>query len=302
MIKRWQIYLREMYPLWQSLSAAFLLEGALYLLTILSYRIPLNLSAQELAGGLTVFCALLFLRIADDFKDEELDKRLFPKRPFPSGRVTRKDLQILLAVDLAVMITANIVFVNPVSLHWFWALMIYMILMCLWFFQKKRIQKNLLLALITHNPCMLLMNYYILSITCERYGLPLGTWDFFCINLMLYFPALEFEISRKIKRPEDENDYVTYSKVLGFPGSVLFLLGASFIELAATEYIAWLYFPRIWCVIFMIYYLTYCVHNFFFVRFPDNRKLHIGNFAKGYIIIMQGSLIVAALSVLLGFA
>lgn len=296
MLKRWQIYFREMYPMGQSLTAAFLLEGALYLLTILTHRIPLELSVQELTGGLTVFCSLLFLRIADDFKDEELDRRLFPGRPFPSGRVTRKDLEILLAVSVAVMTAANLLFINPVSLIWFFGLMAYMVLMCLWFFQKKRIQKNLLLALITHNPCMLLMNYYILSITCQRYGIFMGTWDFFCINLMLYFPALEYEVSRKIKRPADENEYVTYSRVLGFSGSVLFLLTVSLIELAATEYIAWLYFPRFWCAVFALYYLAYCIHNYVFVRYPDNRNLSIAVFARGYIVVMQGSLIVMALA------
>lgn len=300
MVKRWRIYCREMYPLWQSLTAAFLLEGALYLLTILTHGIPLELSSQELVGGLTVFCALLFLRIADDFKDEELDKRLFASRPYPSGRVGKKDLQILLALDLAVMVAANLIFINPVSLMWFLALMVYMILMCLWFFQKTRIQKNLLLALITHNPCMLLMNYYILSITCQRYGLKMGTWDFFCINLMLYFPALEYEISRKIKKPSDENEYVTYSRVLGFSGSVIFLLAVSLIELAATEYIAYLYFPRLWCVVFAVYYFIYCINNFLYLRYPDNPLFQIGRFAKGYIFVMQGSLIVAAIAVFYG--
>ncbi|MDD2955636.1 MAG: prenyltransferase [Oscillospiraceae bacterium] len=294
MVKRWYLYCREMYPLGLSLTAAVLLEGALYFLTVLTCRVPFEPSAQEWVGGLTVFCALLFLRIADDFKDEELDRRLFPSRPYPSGRVTRRDLQILLVLDVLVMTAANLMVVNTASLVWFAALMGYMILMCVWFFQKKRIQQNLLLALVTHNPCMLLMNYYLLSITCRRYGLPLMTLDFFCVNLMLYFPALEYEISRKIKAPSMENEYVTYSKTLGFRPSVLFLLVVSLIELAATEYIAFLYFPRAWCAVFALYYLGYCAFALLYLRRPEDRRLQIGAFARGYIVVMQGTLIVAA--------
>lgn len=294
MLKRMGIYFKEMYPPLQSLGASFLLSGALYLLTALRYKIPLEPSIQEAVGFITVFCFLLFLRIADDFKDTELDRRLFPARPYPSGRVTKKDLQILLGASAAVMVLCNLLWVNKTSLLWYLALMTYMILMSLWFFQKKRIQNNLLLALITHNPCMLLLNYYLLSITCARYSINVFTFDFFCINLMLYFPALEYEISRKIRAPEDETAYVTYSSLLGLKNSIMLLLTVSFIELAATLYISFRIFPPIWCAVFSGYYLCYCVNSILFLRTSCDSRFAIGRFAKGYIYIMQGTLILLA--------
>lgn len=294
MVQRWNIYCREMYPLGQGLVVAFILEGALYLLTALRYGIALAPSMQEVAGFITVFCFLLFLRIADDFKDEELDRRLFASRPYPSGRVTKRDLQVLMGLSAAVMLLCNLLWVNRNSLRWYLALMAYMILMSLWFFQKKRIQNNLLLALVTHNPCMLLLNYYLLSITCSRYGLPLLTFDFFCINLMLYFPALEYEISRKIRAPQDETTYVTYSKLLGLPGAVFLLLTVSLVELAATEYICYHLFSPAWCLVFGAYYLCYCVNSRLFLRRPEDQRFAIGRFARGYIYVMQGTLIVLA--------
>lgn len=292
MLQRFRIYFKEMYPPLQSIAASFILSGALYLLTVLRYHITLEPSMQEAAGFITVFCFLLFLRIADDFKDTELDRRLFPHRPYPSGRVTKKDLQILMVLSAVIMLACNLIWVNKTSLLWYFALMLYMILMSLWFFQKKRIQNNLLLALITHNPCMLLLNYYLLSITCTRYGISLFTFDFFCINLMLYFPALEYEVSRKIRAPKDETEYVTYSSTLGLRGSILLLLTVSFIELTATLYISYRIFPPIWCLVFLAYYLCYVINSMFFLHSPDNQKFEIGRFAKGYIYVMQGTLIV----------
>lgn len=38
-----------------------------------------------------------------------------------------------------------------------------------WFFQRHKIQSNLLLALITHNPVQIIINLYIISFTCIKY-------------------------------------------------------------------------------------------------------------------------------------
>ena len=40
----------------------------------------------------------------------------------------------------------------------------------------------------------------------------------------LYFPALIWEVSRKIKAPKDENDYTTYSKLFGYRRATRFVL------------------------------------------------------------------------------
>lgn len=40
----------------------------------------------------------------------------------------------------------------------------------------------------------------------------------------LYFPALIWEVSRKIRAPKDENEYVTYSKLFGYKKATRFVL------------------------------------------------------------------------------
>ena len=54
-----------------------------------------SIGVQEIVGAYTVFAFLMWLRIADDLKDYETDMRLFPDRPLPSGRVTKKDIVIV---------------------------------------------------------------------------------------------------------------------------------------------------------------------------------------------------------------
>ena len=198
------------------------------------------------------------------------------------------------------MLIPNLIFVRGASLIWYFCLMTYLILMSLWFFQRKLIQPNLILALITHNPCMMLLNYYLLSLTAARYGLNIFSFDFLCINLMLYLPATEFEISRKIRAPEKETDYVTYSKLLGVPGAVRLLLCVSFVEAAATIYMSYKLFPPVFIAVFACYYIAYCINGFLFVREPMNKNFEIGRVARGYIYVMQGTLVVVSLLTILG--
>jgi 4-hydroxybenzoate polyprenyltransferase len=105
----------------------------------------------------------------------------------------------------------------------------YGILMSLWFFQKSKIQKNLFLALITHNPIMMVMNIYIISFACMKYDLPYFSLTNILVAFTLYFPALIWEVARKIRAPRDETNYVTYSKMFGYKKATRFVL---FITLA----------------------------------------------------------------------
>ena len=223
MIKRLNIYLKEMYPVIPRLFLALLLFFEMYFIVLLNYGITeFKLGIQEIVGAFTIFSFLLFLRIADDFKDYELDCRLFKKRPLPSGRVTKKDLKVLLIVLLIITIILNIVFMN--NILFFILLYFYGFLMSMWFFQKSKIQKNLLLAVITHNPVQLFINLYTVSYAYIKYGLSQITGIIFLGMLTLYFPALLWEVSRKIRAPKDENEYETYSKIFGYVKATKFVM------------------------------------------------------------------------------
>ena len=47
----------------------------------------------------------------------------------------------------------------------------------------------------------------------------------------LYFPALIWEVSRKIKAPKDENDYTTYSKLFGYKKSTRFVMILTLVDI-----------------------------------------------------------------------
>lgn len=238
MLKRLHIYFKEMYPIIPRLLLGLIVFGEIYFIVLLNNGVTqFQIGVQEVIGGFTVFSFLLWLRIADDFKDYELDCRLFSHRPLPSGRVKKKDLAIFVIILIAVTVGLNVVFMNN---FWFFLfLYVYGTLMSLWFFHKKKIQKSLPLALVTHNPVQMIMNVYIISFTCIKYGLSAFTLTNFLAAWTLYFPALIWEVSRKIRAPKDETEYVTYSKLFGYKKSTMFVLILTWVDILTNVLLVW---------------------------------------------------------------
>lgn len=238
MCRRLAIYFREMYPILPRFALGLIIFGEIHFMILLNAGIrDFRLGIQELIGGFTVFSFLLWLRIADDFKDYELDCRLFAHRPLPSGRVHKKDLAIFVSVLIAVTVLLNLFYMN--NFGFFLFLYIYGTLMSLWFFSKKKIQKSLPLALITHNPVQMIMNIYIISFTCFKYELPFFTWVNFLAAWTLYFPALIWEIARKIRAPKDETEYVTYSSLFGYKKAARFILIITWVDIVTNFLLVW---------------------------------------------------------------
>lgn len=227
-----------MYPIIPRLILGWIIFGEIYFIVLLNSGVTqFQIGVQEIIGGFTVFSFLLWLRIADDFKDYELDCRLFAHRPLPSGRVKKKDLAVFVSILIAVTVALNVIFMNN---FWFFLfLYVYGTLMSLWFFHKKKIQKSLPLALVTHNPVQMIMNVYIISFTCIKYGLSAFTLTNFLAAWTLYFPALIWEVSRKIRAPKDETEYVTYSKLFGYKKSTRFVLILTWVDILTNVLLVW---------------------------------------------------------------
>ena len=156
-LKRLNIYQKEMYPVIQRFLLGYLVFGEIYFIILLNHGITsFNFGVEELVCGFTVFSFLFWLRIADDFKDYELDCRLFKERPLPSGRVTKKDLGIFISILITFTLIINFIFMN----NFIFCLLLYTYgsLMAVWFFQKHKIAKSLPLALVTHNPVQIFIN------------------------------------------------------------------------------------------------------------------------------------------------
>jgi len=209
----------------------------------------------------TVFSFLLWLRIADDFKDYELDKRLFSFRPLPSGRVTKTDLRIFATILISFTLLINFLFMK--NFIFCFILYTYGSLMAVWFFQKHKIAKSLPLALVTHNPVQIILNIYVISYAIMKYKLPVFDITNLMAVMTLYFPALIWEISRKIRAPKEETEYVTYSKLFGYKKCIDFVFVLTWLDIFTNIVLVWnlnkisvaaLLINTLWCSVKFIEY------------------------------------------------
>lgn len=227
-----------MYPILPRLVLGYIVALEIYFIVLLNQGVTsFTFGIEEIILGFTVFSFLCWLRIADDFKDYELDCRLFAHRPLPSGRVTKKDLGIFAGILITFTVLINVLLMR----NFVFCLILYSYgsLMAVWFFQKHKIQKSLPMALVTHNPVQMIMNIYIISFVIMKYGLEIFTLHNIMAVFTLYFPALIWEVSRKIRAPKDETEYVTYSKLFGYKKATNFVFLVTWLDIITNFILVW---------------------------------------------------------------
>lgn len=250
MLKRLYIYFKERYPIIPRLILGVIVFSEIYFIIVLNYGIRnFSIGIQEVIGSITIFAFLMWLRIADDLKDYETDKKIFKDRPLPSGRTKRKDVIIICSIIQLIVFLLNLIYMP--NFIFFIILYGYGFLMSKWFFAKSKIQPNLALALLTHNPVQLFVNLYTISFTVIKYNLNPFTYITLLTLLTLYFPAFIWEVSRKIKAPKDENDYTTYSKIWGYKKATKIVMILTLVDIA-TNMILVYNLNKIMIVIFAI--------------------------------------------------
>ena len=303
MIKRLNIYFKEMYPIPSRLALGFIVAMEIYFIVLLNQGVTdFNVGIQEIVLGFTVFSFICWLRIADDFKDYELDCRLFAHRPLPSGRVHKKDLKIFVSCLIAVTITLNFIFMSHIHFIFCIILYTYGSLMAVWFFQKHKIQKSLPLALVTHNPVQMIMNIYIISFVIIKYNLEIFTLHNILAVFTLYFPALIWEVSRKIRAPKDETEYVTYSKLFGYKKSVNFVFIITWVDIVTNFILVW-NLSKISVILLLVAVLWM---SYIFIDFKkDPTRYKIVNKVEKYTYIQESimllTVVVYLLSIRFGF-
>lgn len=237
-LKRLNIYFKEMYPIIPRLFLGALVFLEIHFIVLLNHGVTeFRFGIQEVICAFTIFSFLCWLRIADDFKDYQLDCRLFPSRPLPSGRVKKKDLAVFVSILIAFTLIINFIFLN--NFIFCFILYTYGSLMAVWFFQKHKIQNSLPKALLTHNPVQLIMNIYVIFFTVIKYTITAVDLTNILAAFTLYFPALIWEVSRKIRAPEDETEYVTYSKLFGYKKATNFVFLITWIDIITNFILVW---------------------------------------------------------------
>ncbi|MBI4576965.1 MAG: hypothetical protein HY722_11950 [Planctomycetes bacterium] len=237
-IRRLAVYLDETFPLRLTVPMGVVHFLAVYLaVQALAWEGPVLLGWRSLPGSATVILLALLLRVQDELKDLETDLRLatagdpaFRGRPLVEGRVTPLDLQLLWWVASLAALLLNLrlgwplpgaAFATALGLVW---------LSGRWFFCPA-IARSLLATFVTHNPLALVIAAYAASVALGDLHVarpPEGTW---ALLVAFWLQAAAWETSRKLRLPEAETAYPTYSRALGWRAAALlcavFALGSA---------------------------------------------------------------------------
>ncbi|MEE2744342.1 MAG: UbiA family prenyltransferase [Bdellovibrionota bacterium] len=218
---RVSIFLRERIPPLPLIIQSLFLSIGIGLSYSLLESVPLVEMKVPLIGiFLGSFALSVVVRVIDEFKDKDDDKRLFPERCLPSGRVLYSDIKVLGWFFLSFFIILNII-LGQAYLQLFF-LLFYFFLFSKWCFLPEKWRGDLIIILITHNPIGLFVGLYFLSFLSSAFGGKNLTFNHYLLSIGFWLPTFAWEVARKIKAPEEENNYKTYSQRFGIKRALLF--------------------------------------------------------------------------------
>ena len=238
-LARMRVYLREMFPVGARLLLAVMLYGSFARVLARVHGWPAAPTvAGMLVGSWSVLATMLVLRLMDELKDLDVDRRLFPSRPVPSGRVRESDIRITLAIVSGLFVAAHAG--AGFALWTAFSVLGYALLMFRWFFVPQLMRPRLLLTLATHNPVIPVLLLHLVAVAAEARGRgprDLDPGALLPLIPLYWAPVFAWEIARKIRAPRDEDAYVTYSRLLGPAGAVLLASAAQTVALGLAVYL-----------------------------------------------------------------
>lgn len=233
MTNRWWTYQKERFPILA--HGPMVVVFCLAVLLFSSLQHGGEMPDPGSAFGAIVSTLILFfqLRVADEFKDYDLDSRYRPHRPVPRGLVSVRELARLAVagavIQFTIAVSIDLGLVPILLLVW-----IYIGLMTKEFFVRKWLLAHPAAYLLSHMLVMPLIAFYASAFDwlCECRAMPHGmTW----LLLLSFCCGLVLELGRKIRVPSRERFGVeTYSVLWG--GNVAVILWLAAVSVSVLAY------------------------------------------------------------------
>ena len=165
-------------------------------------------------AALVCFGLFLQLRIADEHKDFEDDRRFRPERPVQRGLIRLAELRLVATATAVVQVAATALF-HPSLLLLLLAVWGWMALMTAEFFVPDWLKARPALYLLSHMLAMPLIALF--AVACGARGLSLSIgWGLTAFLALAFLNGVVLELARKTWAPADERPGVeTYSRLWG---------------------------------------------------------------------------------------
>jgi 4-hydroxybenzoate polyprenyltransferase len=216
-------YLGEMFPLHVMLPGTVICLATNWItLSALDHHAA-RITWRVAVAAVSNMFFMLLLRVYDELKDVDTDLRLgragdprYVHRAVVTGHVQVGDIVALRNGALVALVALNTAaFAGSRAFLVFAAVTFVFWTSSRWYFWPT-ISKHLLLAFVTHNPLSIGIGLYWLAVYAQLSGAGALPPHWLAFLGVTWMQAAAWELSRKVRRPEDETDYQTYSKVLGW--------------------------------------------------------------------------------------
>ncbi|BDG01289.1 UbiA prenyltransferase family protein [Anaeromyxobacter oryzae] len=182
---------------------------------------PLPLSGAVAAATASSVLLALYLRLSDDLKDWDTDRRLasagdarFADRPHVTGEIAAAELRRA-RVGVAALFGLLLGAQPPAVAALGGACFVGAWLSARWFFHPA-MARDLILAFVTHNPLALLFLAFAAAAGAAAAGARPAPGATLALVGGLYLPVAAWEIARKVRVPSEETAYETWSARAGF--------------------------------------------------------------------------------------
>jgi hypothetical protein len=227
---------------------------------------PMRYDVRSLMGWLTLLCFFLHLRIFDDHKDFAEDCRNYPGRVLQRGEITLKELKQIGALAIAVEFILGI-FAGPAAFVSVVVAFGYSLLMLKEFFARDWLKRHFLIYVSSHMLIMPLLAMIVFSFATGRYLWEADGW-YWMYSFVGFFVAFNWEVSRKIRAPEEEMDGVeSYTKLFGTYGAAYLVLLIRIIDTGLVTIVALHLGVSACFYVWLLVLFLVCMIGFFQYRF-----------------------------------
>lgn len=271
--RRLRAYLRERFPLLGHglLIVSYYSSNQFLAHVLTAPGQPMRYDLGSLRGAVTLLCLFFHLRVFDEHKDYPEDCLHYPNRVLQRGLVSLRDLKILGATAIGIELLLAAV-QGPASVVSVLAALGFSVLMLREFFVREWLRRHFLIYAASH---MLIMPLFALVVFSFATGRP--PWEapgwYWLYSVVGFFVAFNWEISRKIRAPEEEIEGVdSYTKIFGTYGAAYAVLGIRVIDTALVAFVGHHLGLSLWFYGVLVALFAVCLIGFFQYRFRTSPK------------------------------
>ncbi len=271
--RRLSAYLAERFPLVGHgvLILAYYSSNQFLARTLTDPGRPMHYDLSTLLGAVTLFCFFLHLRVFDEHKDYAEDRVHYPHRVLQSGLVTLRHLKILGGLAIAAELALSAVRGPGAFTAWLLAFG-FSLLMLKEFFAREWLKRRFLVYATSHMLVMPLLALMVFGFATGRYPWEAPPW-FWVYAWVGFFVTFNWEVSRKIRAPEDEIEGVeTYTRIFGTFGAAYVVLLIRVVDTALVALVGWHLGLSPWFYAALVALFLVCLVGFFQYRIHTNRK------------------------------